>query len=148
MVPPVYDGHQYVGVSRKKHSLSRLIGSPPGYVGYGEGGVLTEAIRQRPYSVVLLDEVEKGRPGSPQLVLPSLADKGEMNDGEGRVGDCKNVVFILTSNLGFEIIMDYAEAGGQAIKAHHERSLTTNFLLVQARIAGTDGDRALPAPQR
>lgn len=104
---------------QEKHSLSRLIGSPPGYVGYGEGGVLTEAIRQRPYSVVLLDEVEKADPEVLNLFYQAF-DKGEMNDGEGRAIDCKNVVFILTSNLGTQIIMDYAEAGGQAIKALEE----------------------------
>lgn len=101
---------------QEKHSLSRLIGSPPGYVGYGEGGVLTEAIRQRPYSVILLDEVEKADPEVLNLFYQAF-DKGEMNDGEGRSIDCKNAVFILTSNLGTQAIMDFAEAGGQDIGA-------------------------------
>lgn len=86
---------------QEKHSLSRLIGSPPGYIGYGEGGVLSEAIRQRPYSVVLLDEVEKAHPDVLNLFYQAF-DKGEIADGEGRNIDCKNVVFFLTSNLGFD----------------------------------------------
>ena len=86
---------------QEKHSLSRLIGSPPGYVGYGEGGVLSEAIRQRPYSVVLLDEVEKAHPDVLNLFYQAF-DKGEIADGEGRVIDCKNILFFLTSNLGFD----------------------------------------------
>lgn len=72
----------------EKHTVSRLIGSPPGYVGYGEGGVLTEAIRQKPYSVVLLDEVEKAHPDVLSLFYRAF-DKGEMADGEGRLIDCK-----------------------------------------------------------
>ena len=86
---------------QEKHSLSRLIGSPPGYVGYGEGGVLSEAIRQRPYSVVLLDEVEKAHPDVLNLFYQAF-DKGEIADGEGRVIDCKNILFFMTSNLGFD----------------------------------------------
>ena len=86
---------------QEKHSLSRLIGSPPGYVGYGEGGVLSEAIRQRPYSVVLLDEVEKAHPDVLNLFYQAF-DKGEISDGEGRIIDCKNILFFLTSNLGFD----------------------------------------------
>jgi len=86
---------------QEKHSLSRLIGSPPGYVGYGEGGVLSEAIRQRPYSVVLLDEVEKAHPDVFNLFYQAF-DKGEFADGEGRLIDCKNNAFFLTSNLGFD----------------------------------------------
>jgi len=99
---------------QEKHSMSRLIGSPPGYVGYGEGGVLTEAIRQQPYSVVLLDEVEKADPDVLNLFYQAF-DKGEMNDGEGRAIDCKNIVFILTSNLGTDEIMNYAESGSENI---------------------------------
>jgi type VI secretion system protein VasG len=86
---------------QEKHSLSRLIGSPPGYVGYGEGGVLSEAMRQHPYSVVLLDEVEKAHPDVLNLFYQAF-DKGEIADGEGRVIDCKNILFFLTSNLGFD----------------------------------------------
>ncbi|WP_369427329.1 type VI secretion system ATPase TssH [Providencia sp. PROV236] len=92
---------------QEKHTVSRLIGSPPGYVGYGEGGVLTEAIRQKPYSVVLLDEVEKAHPDVLNLFYQAF-DKGELADGEGRVIDCKNVAFFLTSNLGDQVIAAYA----------------------------------------
>ncbi|MFJ5358921.1 type VI secretion system ATPase TssH [Pectobacterium sp. CHL-2024] len=92
---------------QEKHTVSRLIGSPPGYVGFGEGGVLTEAIRQKPYSVVLLDEVEKAHPDVLNLFYQAF-DKGELADGEGRVIDCRNVVFFLTSNLGFQTIVNYA----------------------------------------
>jgi type VI secretion system protein VasG len=93
---------------QEKHTVSRLIGSPPGYVGYGEGGILTEAIRQKPYSVVLLDEVEKAHPDVLNLFYQAF-DKGELADGEGRIIDCKNVVFFLTSNLGYQTIVDHSD---------------------------------------
>src|SRR5690606_7462598 len=83
---------------QEKHTVSRLIGSPPGYVGYGEGGVLTEAVRQRPYSVVLLDECEKADPDVLNLFY-QVFDKGVMNDGEGRLINFRNTICILTSNL-------------------------------------------------
>lgn len=109
----LYGGRQYlttINMSefQEKHTVSRLIGSPPGYVGYGEGGVLTEAIRQKPYSVVLLDEVEKAHPDVLNLFYQAF-DKGELADGEGRIIDCKNIVFFLTSNLGYQTIVDNAE---------------------------------------
>jgi type VI secretion system protein VasG len=109
----LYGGRQYlttINMSefQEKHTVSRLIGSPPGYVGYGEGGVLTEAIRQKPYSVVLLDEVEKAHPDVLNLFYQAF-DKGEMADGEGRLIDCKNIVFFLTSNLGYQVIVEHAE---------------------------------------
>ena len=88
---------------QEKHTLSRLIGSPPGYVGYGEGGVLTEAVRQRPYSVVLLDEVEKGHPDVMNLFY-QVFDKGHCADGEGRIIDFRNTIVMMTSNLGSSII--------------------------------------------
>jgi type VI secretion system protein VasG len=90
---------------QEKQSLSRLIGSPPGYVGYGEGGVLTEAVRQRPYSVVLLDEVEKGELEVMNLFY-QVFDKGVLSDGEGRQIDFKNTIVILTSNLASDIISE------------------------------------------
>ncbi len=90
---------------QEKHTVSRLIGSPPGYVGYGEGGVLTEAVRQRPYSVVLIDEVEKGHPEVMNLFY-QVFDKGMMADGEGRDIDFKNSVIFLTSNLATDIITE------------------------------------------
>ncbi len=109
----LYGGRQYlttINMSefQEKHTVSRLIGSPPGYVGYGEGGVLTEAIRQKPYSVVLLDEVEKAHPDVLNLFYQAF-DKGELADGEGRIIDCKNIVFFLTSNLGYQTIVDHAD---------------------------------------
>jgi len=88
---------------QEKHTVSRLIGSPPGYVGYGEGGVLTEAVRQRPYSAVMLDEVEKADPEVMNLFY-QVFDKGELSDGEGRVIDFRNTVLLLTSNLGSELM--------------------------------------------
>jgi ATP-dependent Clp protease ATP-binding subunit ClpB len=87
----------------EKHSISRLIGAPPGYVGYDEGGVLTEAVRRRPYQVVLFDEVEKAHPDVFNLLLQVL-DDGRLTDGHGRTVDFKNVVLIMTSNLGAEIL--------------------------------------------
>lgn len=88
---------------KEEHKVSLLMGSPPGYVGYGEGGVLTEAVRRRPYSVVLLDEMEKAHPGV-QDVFFQVFDKGNMKDGEGRDIDFKNTVIIMTSNAGTELI--------------------------------------------
>jgi type VI secretion system protein VasG len=90
---------------QEKHTVSRLIGSPPGYVGYGEGGVLTEAVRQRPYSAVMLDEVEKADPEVMNLFY-QVFDKGELSDGEGRVIDFRNTVILLTSNLGAELMTE------------------------------------------
>lgn len=109
----LFGGKQYlttINMSefQEKHTVSRLIGSPPGYVGYGEGGVLTEAIRRKPYSVVLLDEVEKAHPDVLNLFYQAF-DKGELADGEGRIIDCKNIVFFLTSNLGYQTIVDNAD---------------------------------------
>ena len=89
---------------QEAHTVSSLKGSPPGYVGYGEGGVLTEAVRRRPYSVVLLDEVEKAHPDVMELFF-QVFDKGVLEDGEGREIDFKNTVILLTSNVGSELIM-------------------------------------------
>jgi type VI secretion system protein VasG len=88
---------------KEEHKVSLLMGSPPGYVGYGEGGILTEAVRRRPYSVVLLDEMEKAHPGV-QDVFFQVFDKGTMKDGEGRDIDFKNTVIIMTSNAGTDLI--------------------------------------------
>ena len=89
----------------EKHSVSRLVGAPPGYVGYEEGGYLTEAIRRKPYSVILLDEVEKAHPDVFNILLQVL-DDGRLTDGQGRTVDFKNAVVIMTSNLGSDIIQD------------------------------------------
>jgi type VI secretion system protein VasG len=88
---------------KEEHKVSLLMGSPPGYVGYGEGGVLTEAVRRRPYSVILLDEMEKAHPGV-QDIFFQVFDKGNMKDGEGRDIDFKNAVIIMTSNAGTDLI--------------------------------------------
>jgi type VI secretion system protein VasG len=95
---------------QEAHSVSGLKGSPPGYVGYGEGGVLTEAVRRKPYSVVLLDEVEKAHPDVLELFF-QVFDKGQLEDAEGRMVDFKNCVILLTSNVGTELIMRAVEHG-------------------------------------
>ena len=104
----LYGGEQNMTVInmtefKEEHKVSLLMGSPPGYVGYGEGGVLTEAVRRRPYSVILLDEMEKAHPGV-QDVFFQVFDKGNMKDGEGRDIDFKNTVIIMTSNAGTDLI--------------------------------------------
>lgn len=97
---------------QEKHTVSRLIGAPPGYVGYGEGGMLTEAVRQKPYSVVLLDEVEKADPDVLNLFY-QIFDKGVANDGEGREIDFRNTLILMTSNLGSEHISALCENGAR-----------------------------------
>ena len=88
----------------EKHSVSKLIGAPPGYVGHEEGGLLTELVRRKPYAVILLDEVEKAHPDVFNLLLQVL-DDGRLTDSHGRVVDFKNTVLIMTSNLGSERIL-------------------------------------------
>jgi ATP-dependent Clp protease ATP-binding subunit ClpB len=90
---------------QERHSVARLIGAPPGYVGYEEGGYLTEAVRRRPYSVLLLDEIEKAHPDVFNLLLQIL-DEGRLTDGHGRTVDFKNTVVIMTSNIGGQFILD------------------------------------------
>jgi len=92
----------------EKHSVSRLIGSPPGYVGYDEGGQLTEALRRRPYAVVLLDEIEKANPDVFNILL-QVFDDGRITDSKGRVVNCKNALFIMTSNLGSQQLLEGME---------------------------------------
>lgn len=92
----------------EKHSVSRLVGAPPGYVGYEEGGYLTEAVRRRPYSVILLDEVEKAHPDVFNILLQVL-DDGRLTDGQGRTVDFKNTLIIMTSNLGSDIIQTFSD---------------------------------------
>lgn len=111
----LYGGERFVTTInmseyQEKHSLSRLIGAPPGYIGYGQGGVLTEAVRQKPYSVVLLDEVEKADPDVLNLFY-QVFDKGVANDGEGREIDFRNTLILMTSNLGSERITELCTAG-------------------------------------
>ena len=100
----------------EKHSVARLIGAPPGYVGYEEGGYLTEAVRRRPYSVILLDEVEKAHPDVFNILLQVL-DDGRLTDGQGRTVDFRNTVIVMTSNLGSHVIQEMA-ADGDAAQAY------------------------------
>ncbi|MDH4273405.1 MAG: type VI secretion system ATPase TssH [Gammaproteobacteria bacterium] len=115
---------------QEKHTVSRLIGSPPGYVGYGEGGILTEAVRQRPYSVVLLDEVEKADLEVMNLFY-QVFDKGTLSDSEGRVVDFRNTVIILTSNLATDEIMHYCadskRIDTEALSQHIRPVLSRHF---------------------
>jgi ATP-dependent Clp protease ATP-binding subunit ClpB len=92
----------------EKHSVSRLIGAPPGYVGYEEGGVLTESVRRRPYQVILFDEIEKAHPDVFNVLLQVL-DDGRLTDGQGRTVDFRNTVIIMTSNLGAEYLVNLGE---------------------------------------
>ncbi|WGE43127.1 type VI secretion system ATPase TssH [Actinobacillus equuli] len=127
---------------QEKHTVSRLIGSPPGYVGYGEGGLLTEAIRQKPYSIVLLDEVEKAHPDVLNLFYQAF-DKGELADGEGRLIDCKNILFMLTSNCGFDAANDrFAvktdEELRRSLLAFFKPALLARMQIVQYHYLSTD----------
>lgn len=110
----------------EKHSVSRLVGAPPGYVGYEEGGVLTEAVRRRPYSVVLFDEVEKAHPDVFNILLQVL-DDGRLTDSQGRVVDFKNTVIIMTSNLGSDKIQEMAGASYEEIKAAVMNAVNQHF---------------------
>src|SRR5690606_40163367 len=90
---------------QERHSVSRLLGAPPGYVGYDEGGQLTEAVRRRPYSVILLDEIEKAHPDVFNILLQVL-DDGRLTDNKGRMVNFKNTIIIMTSNFGSQIILE------------------------------------------
>ena len=118
----------------EKYSVSRLIGSPPGYVGYEEGGQLTEAVRRKPYSVVLFDEIEKAHPDVFNVLLQVL-DDGRITDSHGRTVDFKNTIIILTSNLGSDIILEGITDGGsisedakKAVSALLKQSFRPEFL--------------------
>ena len=113
----------------EKHSVARLVGAPPGYVGYEEGGYLTEAVRRKPYSVILLDEVEKAHPDVFNILLQVL-DDGRLTDGQGRTVDFKNTVVIMTSNLGSDIIQD-----------QHQQS---QYEEMKARVMGVVGQHFRP----
>jgi ATP-dependent Clp protease ATP-binding subunit ClpB len=110
----------------EKHSVSRMIGAPPGYVGYEEGGALTEAVRRKPYSVILLDEVEKAHPDVFNVLLQVL-DDGRLTDGQGRTVDFKNTVIIMTSNLGSHMIQSMAGDDYQVIKLAVMGEVKSNF---------------------
>ena len=100
---------------QERHTVSRLVGAPPGYVGYEEGGQLTEAVRRRPYSVVLFDEVEKAHPDVFNTLLQVL-DDGRLTDGQGRTVDFRNTVIVMTSNIGSEYLMEAGAVAGGEIK--------------------------------
>jgi ATP-dependent Clp protease ATP-binding subunit ClpB len=104
---------------QERHAVSRLVGAPPGYVGYDEGGQLTEAVRRKPYSVVLLDEIEKAHPDTFNILLQVL-DEGRLTDNKGRVADFKNTIIIMTSNMGSHIIQEKFENLSGGIEAATE----------------------------
>jgi ATP-dependent Clp protease ATP-binding subunit ClpB len=111
----------------EKHAVARLIGAPPGYVGYEEGGALTEAVRRRPYQVILFDEVEKAHPDVFNVLLQVL-DDGRLTDGQGRIVDFKNTLIVLTSNLGADIIaQDDAEDLSPRTKDHVLEAVRKHF---------------------
>ena len=110
----------------EKHAVSRLIGAPPGYVGYEEGGYLTETIRRKPYAVILFDEIEKGHPDVFNVLLQIL-DDGRMTDGQGRTVDFKNTIIIMTSNIGSQLIQEYAQESPQKMESAVMAALRSNF---------------------
>ena len=132
----MYGGEQNLTVInmseyKEEHKVSLLMGSPPGYVGYGEGGVLTEAVRRKPYSVVLLDEIEKAHPGI-QDIFYQVFDKGMLKDGEGRDIDFSNTLIIMTSNAGTETLSNLASdpdtlPDGDALESMIKPELLNHF---------------------
>jgi len=110
----------------EKHSVARLIGAPPGYVGYEEGGYLTEAVRRKPYSVLLLDEVEKAHPDVFNILLQVL-DDGRLTDGQGRTVDFKNTVIVMTSNLGSHMIQQMSGSDYGVVKLAVMAEVKTHF---------------------
>ena len=113
----------------ERHSVARLIGAPPGYVGYEEGGKLTEAVRRRPYAVLLLDEIEKAHPDVFNILLQVL-DDGRLTDGHGRTVDFTNTVVVMTSNAGSQVIQQVTEQGGDEDEMREavKKSLKVRFL--------------------
>ena len=109
---------------QERHSVSRLVGAPPGYVGYDEGGQLTEAVRRKPYSVVLLDEIEKAHPDVFNILLQVL-DDGRLTDNKGRTVDFKNTILIMTSNVGADIIQSYMDRLSSVILSESEESVSS-----------------------
>ncbi len=110
----------------EKHAVSRLIGSPPGYVGFEEGGQLTEAVRRRSYSVVLLDEIEKAHPDVSQILLQILED-GRLTDGQGRTVDFRNTIIAMTSNIGSDLILESGGESGEAMRNRLMMALRSHF---------------------
>jgi ATP-dependent Clp protease ATP-binding subunit ClpC len=120
----------------EKHNVSRLIGSPPGYVGYGEGGQLTEAVRRQPYSVVLLDEIEKAHPDVFNIML-QMFDDGHLTDGLGRRVDFRNTIIIMTSNVGSRALAARVPAVGYATSATTYREATSRECEYRAALEHT-----------
>lgn len=119
---------------QERHAVSRLIGAPPGYVGYDEGGQLTEAVRRRPYAVILLDEIEKAHPEVFNILLQVL-DDGRLTDNKGRTADFKNTIIIMTSNLGAEVIQNRMEAAkGDLSASEKDRLFNDLFTLLKQRL--------------
>ncbi|HTK31823.1 MAG TPA: ATP-dependent chaperone ClpB [Candidatus Saccharimonadaceae bacterium] len=111
---------------QEKHAVARMIGAPPGYVGYEEGGALTEAVRRRPYSVILLDEIEKAHPEVLNVLL-QLLDDGRLTDGQGRTVDFRNTLVVMTSNLGSQVILEFGEADRREMESLIQRALREHF---------------------
>ena len=128
----------------EKHSVARLIGAPPGYVGYDEGGALTEAVRRRPYQVVLFDEIEKAHPDVFNVLLQVL-DDGRLTDGQGRTVDFRNTLIIMTSNLGAEFLVNQPE--GEDTDAVRDQVMAVVRAALPARIPQPRGrDHPVPSP--
>jgi len=133
-----------------KFSTTRLIGAPPGYVGYEEGGQLTEAVRRKPYSVILFDEIEKAHPDVFNILL-QLLDDGRLTDGKGKVVDFKNTIIIMTSNIGSEIILEdpqVSESTKEAVLNEMKHRFKPEFLnriddIIVFKALGKDGARPL-----
>ena len=132
---------------QEKHTVSRLIGAPPGYVGYEEAGQLTEAVRRRPYSVVLFDEIEKAHPEVLNVML-QLLDDGRLTDGKGRTVDFKNTVVIMTSNVGSHFIAEAAlrdrsrASGEHAGRGHASGRCSTRCARTSVRSSSTASTRS------
>jgi ATP-dependent Clp protease ATP-binding subunit ClpC len=120
----------------EKFSVSRLIGAPPGYVGYEEGGQLTEKVRRKPYSVVLLDEIEKAHPDVFNILLQVL-DDGQLTDGLGRKVDFKNTLIIMTSNIGVRQLKDFGQGVGFATQARQEAAEENSKVVIQNALKKT-----------
>ena len=132
----------------EKHTVARLIGAPPGYVGYEEGGQLTEAVRRKPYSVVLLDEIEKAHPDVFNVLLQVL-DDGRLTDGQGRTVNFKNTVIIMTSNIGSQLILEMRGADERELPAHARAGAGGAPAPVPAGVPEPRGrGRGLPRPHR
>src|SRR4030095_5697155 len=111
---------------QERHTVSRLVGAPPGYVGYDEGGQLTEAVRRRPYSVILFDEIEKAHPDVFNILLQIL-DDGRLTDSQGRTVDFRNTVIIMTSNIGSTYILEHAEADWALVETQVTQAMRSHF---------------------